>query len=143
MLRAKNPDPKAAALRTAGILRGLTDRQVAELTPHVDEVHIPAGSILMEQGRSGHEAFLVVDGTADVIVDGELVAEVGPGDLVGEVALIDHRDRTATVIATSRMKVLAIAQRDFGAFVDRAPVAAAVTRTLVGRLRQQAHWTPA
>ena len=149
MFRQHTPtDPKTAALRSVGILRGLSDREVAELSPHVDEVNIPAGSPLMLQGAVGHEAFLVVDGTADIVVDGEVVGTVGRGDLVGEMALIDHESRTATVVADTRHEAALDQPAELRRLRSKPEVSGAITRLLVERLRaadfrQQAHWTPA
>jgi len=88
---------------------------VPDSGPVIDMVRaIPAGHRLTREGVVGREAFVVLDGEADVFVDGELIATVGPGDVVGEVA-IDAGPRSATVRARTAMRVLVVG----GAFEDR------------------------
>lgn len=55
----------------------------------VDELNVEEGRVLMSQGDAGQEAFVIEEGTADVVRNGELLATVGPGQYVGELALID------------------------------------------------------
>jgi cyclic nucleotide-binding protein len=69
---------------------------------------LDAGEALMQQGESGRELFLLLDGVVDVEVDGEEVAEIGPGALLGERALLEGGARTATVWATTPVRVVVI-----------------------------------
>lgn len=70
--------------------------------------NVPAGTTLMEQGEAGHEMYLVLDGVLVVEVDGSPVAQVGPGALIGERALIEGGRRTATVRATTPLKLAVV-----------------------------------
>ena len=71
------------------------------IAQHADEVHIAQGTTIMEQGRAANELLVIERGTADVL-DGEaVIAHVGPGDVVGEIGLLNYSRRTATVVATS------------------------------------------
>ena len=67
---------------------------------------LKAGETLVEQGSSGRDIFLVLDGMVDVIVDGETVGEVGPGAIVGERAWLEQGTRTATLTARTRARIV-------------------------------------
>lgn len=86
-----------------------------------DEVKLNAGHVLMEQGRTGREAFVIVDGTAVVKRNNRKIAELGPGSAVGELALLDRGERTATVEAKSDLTVLVLGPREFSAVLDDVP----------------------
>jgi CRP-like cAMP-binding protein len=73
-----------------------------------DEVEVDAGKHLAEQGRFAYEFMAIEEGTADVIKDGEKLRELGPGDFFGEIGLLESERRTATVVATSPMRLIVI-----------------------------------
>jgi len=132
----KRPDAVIEALRSVPGLRGQSDRVLAALAPLVDEIDIAVGQRLTREGVAGQEAFVVVDGDAEVFVDGEAVATVGPGDFVGEMAMLDIGPRTATVRAKTQMRVLVIGPQAFGAFVEHGGVARSMATQLAQRLRR-------
>lgn len=107
------------------------NRQLAKIARASDELSLPAGKVLMEQGQPGREAFVIVDGQATVTVGDIQVATVGPGDHVGELALLDGGPRTATVTAATDMTVLVISQRAFFALLDDVP---GLARKILGSL---------
>ena len=101
-----------------------------------DEISLPAGRVLCEQGAVGREAFVIVAGTAEVRRNKKKVATLGPGDCVGELALLDHGLRTATVTAATDCTVLVIGAREFAAIVDEIPaIAHKLLKSLAGRIR--------
>ena len=87
-----------------------------------------AGQPLTTEGDFGHCLFLIEEGTADVTIDGAPVGSVGPGDVVGEVAVLASGRRTATVVATSELRSIAIFKRDVWALDREAPTAARLLR---------------
>jgi CRP-like cAMP-binding protein len=94
-----------------------------------DEVGVAAGHELTRQGGYAQEFFVVVSGTADVLRDGERVGALAPGDFFGEVGLLAARwERTATVVATSPMRLLVLARRQFRELMFAAPTVAAPIR---------------
>ena len=98
---------------------------------------IPAGHMLTEQGRLAEEAYLVIDGTADVIVGERTVAEIGPGESIGEMAVVDNWPRSAYVVARTPMKVYRIAAPTFLKLLDEVPtVGRALIQSLSARLRK-------
>ena len=84
-------------------------RRIARLT---DEVDIREGEELLHQGDYAHEFMVVMDGSAEVVRDSERVAELGPGDFLGEIAALDRGQRNATVVAKSPMRVVVMTDRD-------------------------------
>jgi CRP-like cAMP-binding protein len=89
---------------------------------------VDVGEPLTTEGDFGHCLFLIESGTAVVTIDGAAVRGVGPGDVVGEVAVLASGRRTATVVATSPMRTIAIFKRDVWALERRAPTAARLLR---------------
>ena len=85
----------------------------------------------MSEGDFGHCLFFVEDGTAEVLAHGERVGSVGPGDVVGEVAVLASGRRVASVIATSPVRVIALFKRDVWALEDSAPEASRRLRAAI------------
>jgi hypothetical protein len=73
---------------------------------------VKEGETLVEQGTVGRDIFLVLDGVLDVLVDGEIVGEVGPGAIVGERAWLEKGERTATLTARTRARVVTVGGDD-------------------------------
>lgn len=89
-----------------------------------DELTVTEGTQLTRQGGIGREAFVIVDGAAVVTKDDEQVAELGPGDHFGELALLDGGPRTATVTTTTDTTVLVLSKPAFNAVLDEIPTLA-------------------
>jgi CRP-like cAMP-binding protein len=105
--------------------------QVAALTVP-DE--LSAGTVLTRQGASGGIAYILASGRAEVLRDGRRLARLGPGDVVGELSLIDGKPRSATVTAITDLEVLEIDARDLTRLLRKAP---AVTRNLLEALAER------
>jgi CRP/FNR family cyclic AMP-dependent transcriptional regulator len=80
--------------------------------------------VLVQEGRIGHEFFLIIDGRAVVTRHGKKVATLGPGGYFGELALIDHRPRSASVASTTHMALLVLAHREFNGLFELVPTIA-------------------
>ena len=126
---------KLDLMRRIPFLAGCNDRELDRIARLADEVTVPAGHVLMREGETGREAFVVVDGWATIVVGGARVAAVGPGQFVGEMALLEHRPRTATVIANTEMHLLIVGPSDFGNFSRQPRIAAGIAENLARRLR--------
>ena len=101
-----------------------------------DEVAVPSGKTLVEEGSPGHEFFLIIDGTATVTRNGRKIATLGPGQYFGELALLDRGPRTATVTADTDMQVLVLGQREFAGVLDEVPgLARKLLSAMATRLR--------
>ncbi len=114
--------------------RTIPARELAVIRSLATPVEVPKGRVLMRQGAPGSESFFVVTGEVLVERDGEPVAVLGPGSLVGEAALLGIKPRNATVTATSDLVVAAMSRREFTTVLDRCPtIARKVLQTAVGR----------
>ncbi len=93
-------------LRAIPIFSELGADEAKRLAAFATETSIAEGQILMKQGDYSTELIGIEEGTADVMKDGQRVASLGPGDLIGEMGIIERRPRNADVIATSPMRVV-------------------------------------
>ena len=102
-----------------------------------DELTLPVGRVLCEEGSLGREAFVILEGTAEVRRNNKKVATMGAGTCVGELALLDHGPRTATVTADTELKVLVIGVREFTALLSDVPsIAHKVLKAMATRVRE-------
>jgi len=124
-------------LRNVPLFASCSNRELQTIAKATDELTVPAGHVLTDQGQMGREAFVIVDGSATVKRNGKKVATLGPGSVVGELSLLDHGPRTATVTADSDATVLVIEQRHFlGVLEDVPALARKLLATLAGRIRE-------
>lgn len=136
-LSTRRPEPATLRLlRTIPAFRGCSEKELAELDRMVDEVEVAEGTVLMEEGRSGRDCFVIAEGWAAVLVHDEPMTALGPGELVGEMAMVDRQPRSATVVAKTPMRLLAVSAQAFGTFATQPAVSRQVARTLTERLRK-------
>ena len=93
-------------LKEIPIFSHLSDEEAKRLAAFATETSVAEGQILMKQGDYSTELIAIQEGSADVIQNGEKVASLGQGDLIGEIGLIEREPRNADVIATSPMRVM-------------------------------------
>ena len=108
-------------LSTVPLFAACSKKELQKIAKATDEIALPEGHVLMEQGHLGREAFVIVEGKAVVKRNGRKIAELGPGSAVGELSLLDRGERTATVTALTDLTVLVIGPREFGAVIDSVP----------------------
>jgi CRP/FNR family transcriptional regulator, cyclic AMP receptor protein len=112
----------AEDLKRVPLFSDLSQRQSRQLAKVFKERAIPAGVLLTRQGEmSGAAFFVIAEGTAAVIVDGERVGTMGPGDHFGELAMISESERTATVEALTPMRCHTVQFWHFRAFAKKNP----------------------
>ena len=104
-----------------------------ELAKSADELDVREGTVLTREGRAGREFFVLISGTAKVTKNGRTIADLGPGDWLGEIALITDSPRTATVTATSPVDLLVITDRRFRTVVETMPSIAMKVLASVGQ----------
>jgi CRP-like cAMP-binding protein len=114
-------DAKIDLLRRVPLFAGLSNRDFKQIASVADEIDFPAGKVLIQEGERGREFFVLVDGTVDVERGGEHVDTMGPGDFFGEMALLTHTPRNATVTTTSPVRALVLTDRQFRALLDQSP----------------------
>ncbi len=137
---ALHHDAKLDHLRAVRLFRNCSHKQLEHVASIVDEIDVEAGRVLCRQGETGHEAFVIVSGEAAVTADGDSYANVGPGTLVGEISLIDHGPRTATVTAASPMQLLVVPGNRFAQLLEEVPgLPVVIMRDLASILRQHNH----
>jgi CRP-like cAMP-binding protein len=103
------------------LFSGIARRHHGEVAALADVVDVPAGAVLTREGELAREAFVVIDGSADVHVGGVRVSTVGRGSLVGELGLVAGSRRTATVGARSAMQLLVMGPRELASLMHRFP----------------------
>lgn len=99
-------------LRNLPLFSSLGRRELRTIAGHADEVDVREGEELLRQGNFAHEFMVVLEGRADVVRDGQSIAELGPGDFLGEIAVLEGGSRTATVVARSPMALAVMTDRD-------------------------------
>jgi CRP/FNR family transcriptional regulator, cyclic AMP receptor protein len=128
-------DPKR--LHDVSLFQGLAKKDLEHLGRWTDEVDISEGKSLAEQGTFAYEFFVIEDGTADVIKDGERITALGPGDFFGEIGLLESEKRTASVVATTPMRLIVMTGRDFSEMRSEMPhIAKEIQAKLEERLAQ-------
>lgn len=106
-------DERLALLRGVWLFSACDDDELSRIAALSRPREIPVGTEVTRQGDEGNEFFVVVEGDASAVVDGDEVGTIGAGGFFGEMALIDGGERVATVVATSSMKVLVLDRHDF------------------------------
>lgn len=104
-----------------------------------EDIDVPAGKELATEGRFAHEFFAIQEGTAEVRHDGETIATLGAGDFFGEIALVQTDRRTATVVATSPMRLVVLSEASFASVRRDMPQVAALIKAAVDE-RMSADW---
>jgi voltage-gated potassium channel len=123
---------KIDLLRKVPLFAGCSKAELAELARQTDELAIGEGRVLAREGQSGREFFVLVDGTVRITKNKRKVADLGPGEWFGEIALITRGPRTATVKASSPVRVLVLTDRAFRQVVQRVPSIALKVLASVG-----------
>ena len=125
---------KAEMLRSVPLFQGMTDRSVETIASLAEEARFDAGSILVREGEPGETFLIIRDGSAVVDQGGRTIRELGSGDFLGEISLIDGRPRSATVTATAPIDALAIDRAGFTRLMDDFP---SVRHDLLNALTQR------
>lgn len=124
-------------LSTVPLFSACSRRDLGKIAKAGDELVVEAGDKLITQGDAGRECFVVVEGTATVKRGNRKVASLGPGDCIGEMALLDHGPRTATVVADGKMTLFVIGARQFAGVLEDVPaLSRKVMAALATRVRE-------
>lgn len=124
-------------LASVPLFRGLTTKELRDIAKATVELDIEEGKEFVTQGDVGREAFIIVEGTAEAFRNGRKIAELGPGACVGELALLDHGPRTASVVAGTPLTVLVLGPREFSGVLDEVPTLNhKMLEALAGRVRE-------
>ncbi len=136
---ALSKNEKTELLKRTALFAECTKADLIEVAVSADERDAPAGERLTEEGRRGREFFLLVEGDVAVRRGGKKLANLGPGDWFGEIAILTYKPRTATVTTTSPVRLLVISDRAFRRVVETRPrIALNVLRSVATRLEHDA-----
>jgi CRP-like cAMP-binding protein len=124
-------------LASVPLFSACSKRELQKIARASDELTVPAGKVLVEQGDTGRECYVLVDGRATVKRSNKKVASLGPGDVVGELSLLDHGPRTATVVTDTDTTLLVLGSRQFAGVLDEVPsMARKLMAALASRVRE-------
>ena len=125
-----------SALRNIPLLEGIERKDLERLARSFRERVFPEGSAVTKEGEPGTGFFVILEGSAHVTVHGQTVATLGPGEALGEMALLDEGPRSATVMAATDLRCIALSPWEFRPFIEQHPtVAWTLLQTLARRLR--------
>jgi CRP/FNR family cyclic AMP-dependent transcriptional regulator len=114
-------DNKLDHLAQVRLFSALSKKELNQIGRASDEVPVPAGKVIVAEGSTGHEFFLILEGSALVKRNGRKIATLGPGQYFGELALLVRSPRNATVVADTDMRLLVLGQREFSGLLDEVP----------------------
>ncbi|HZN15797.1 MAG TPA: cyclic nucleotide-binding domain-containing protein [Acidimicrobiales bacterium] len=128
---------KIKLLRAVRLFSACNDRELGRIASLVDEIKVEAGRVLTKEGAAGGEAFVIAEGRATATLRKKKLGSLGPGSLFGEMSLLDHGPRAATITADTPMHLLVLDPRSFVSLLDDVPsVARKILRVLAERLRE-------
>lgn len=123
-------------LRGVAFFEGFSDEELQKVADLADDVEAEKGALLIDQGRVGQECFVILEGRAGVYAADEHLVTLEPGAMVGEMALVEHQPRTASVVAETPMKLIAFDTDAFRELLATMPkVHDRVMEVLAARLR--------
>jgi len=123
-------------LKKAPIFANTSDSSLKTMLKSAVEKTVESGKTLVEKGERGTGFYLILDGRAEVVSDGETLAKFGPGDFFGELAVIDGAPRTADVVAASDIKCIVVSQWAMRSIISTHPeIALSMLEELARRLR--------
>ena len=114
-------DAKIELLKRVPLFERCSKRELAQIAALADEVDLPTARDLTSEGTGGYEFIVLVAGAADVVRQGQVVNELGPGDFVGEIALVTGQPRTATVKTRGPSRILVITASGFRSLMHDVP----------------------
>jgi CRP-like cAMP-binding protein len=139
-------DTKIEALKRAPLFAELSRKELVEVARLTDELEVEAGSVLAREGEIGHEFFVVVEGEAEFTRKGKKLRVPQPVAFFGEISLVEHTPRLATVKAKTPMRLFVLGEREFHRLLDTNPrierkVLKALARRLLSVVEAERHPT--
>jgi len=130
---------KLELLRTVPLFAGCSKRELGEIATLADELALPDGTTLIQEGRRGYEFFALVDGEVEVKAKGRKSTRLEGGSFFGEMALVSSLPRNATVTALTPVRVLIVHESGFRRLMRDSPqIQLKVLRTLADRAAENA-----
>ena len=133
---ATHTDEKLELLKRTPLLAGLGRKDLEEVGRLADEVDLKADHVLMREGDVGREFFVIVEGQVRIDKGGRSIRTMGPGEFVGDIALVTERPRTATATTETPCRLLVLGHREFHQLMDQYPsIRLSVLESMAIRLR--------
>ena len=127
---------KTDLLRRVPLFAGCASGQLESIGQLADEVDVAAGTTLMTEGHSAGEFFVIVDGSVRVDKGGKTIKTLGPGEFLGEIALVDGGPRTATATTETASRLLVVGHREFHSLMEAHPaISISILEALAKRVR--------
>jgi CRP/FNR family cyclic AMP-dependent transcriptional regulator len=128
-------DGKVELIKKVPLFSKLSKKGLEEVAHIADELDLPQGKVMAEEGDRGREFFVLLEGEADVTKGDRSINTMRAGDFFGEIALVTKMPRTATVRATTEVRVLVITERDFSSLLKHSEdVGRSVAEALAERI---------
>jgi CRP-like cAMP-binding protein len=127
-----------ARLKKIPVFADLDAEELGHIAAIAAEVSVPEGKELVREGDYSYDVLAIEEGTARVERDGQYIDDVGPGDVVGEMGVLERSQRNATVVATSPMLLVTLTSWDIRRLRKSAPKAVEHLRAIVAQRRDQA-----
>ena len=132
-------DAKIDLLKNVPLFAGCSKTELQRIASLADELDLGDGATLIREGERGREFIVIAEGTVKVTRNGKQLRELGAGDFIGEIALVADVPRTATVTATSPVRLLVVTDRAFRGLLEQMPsIAKKVLQSLGERLHSDA-----
>ena len=125
-------------LKSIPVFAELSDEELAHIAAIAAEVSVPEGKELVREGDYSYDVLAIKEGTARVERNGEKIADLGPGDIIGEMGVLERSQRTATVTATSPMMLITLTTWDVRRLEKTAPRAVEHLRDVVAQRKATA-----
>jgi CRP/FNR family cyclic AMP-dependent transcriptional regulator len=133
---ALSSDEKIRWLSGMELFRGMDEASLRPVAERAQEADFPPGRYIVQQGQIGSGLYLIIEGKVRVVHGSDVLAELGPGELVGEISVLDQQPRLASAIAEEPTRALGIASWDFIELLEQDPkLAINVLRVMATRLR--------
>ena len=130
----RGADRKVQLLGKVPLFSECSQKELAKIAGLADEIEVDKGTVLTKEGMPGRECFVVSEGSAKATLRGKKLATYKPGDVFGEMSLLDNEPRSATITADSDMVLFVVDSRSFWGLCEQAP---SVTRKIMKSISQR------
>ena len=129
-------DAKIERLSQVPMFSACSRKELGTIAKYTDELHVDADEVLIREGDTGREFYVMVEGKASLSRGGREIAVLGPGSYFGELALLDGQKRDASVTTTTPAELLVVGIREFATLLEDVPQ---ITRKLLAGMARRLH----
>jgi CRP-like cAMP-binding protein len=135
--RRGSSDRKVQLLTKVPLFQECNAKELSKIAALADEIEVDKGAVLTKEGQPGRECFVVSEGKATAKLRGKKLASYAPGDVFGEMSLLDNEPRSATITADTDMVLFVVDSRSFWGLCEEAPtVSRKIMKSIAQRLRR-------